>query len=94
MTEGGGEPREGGREGEEDAYFIHGGAFEKKKKRRRRGRGGGDPAFTFWLINGSFFDYRLLCDAYLASLGFHPPLSLLSHAWLVIQRPVKKSSAR
>lgn len=37
---------------------------------KKESKGGeGDAAFTFWLINGSFFDYRLLSDAYLASLG-------------------------
>lgn len=42
---------------------------EGGRRRGRRRRRAGDPGFTFWLINGSFFDYRLLCDAYLASLG-------------------------
>lgn len=64
----------GGREGE-DAYFILPvvPSWRREKKRKAEGeeeeRGRGSSGFTFWLINGSFFDYRLLCDAYLASLG-------------------------
>lgn len=94
MTEGGG-GAEGGWKGRRGGRVLYSRwCLREKKKAKEEREGGGDPAFTFWLINGSFFDYRLLCDAYLASLGFHPPLSPPSHAWLVIQRPVKKSSAR
>lgn len=52
-------------------YSAGGAVVAEKKKRKAEGeeRGRGSSGFTFWLINGSFFDYRLLCDAYLASLG-------------------------
>lgn len=74
MTEGGGSRgRVEGKERRTRTLFT---VVPSRKKKSEGGEGGGgDPAFTFWLINGSFFDYRLLCDAYLASLGFHPPLS-------------------